>query len=883
MDVTGNAAARRKDIEEWIRNNARFTGGAYFSNKTQLLTDSNPTLFEKGRINTWKRVVIRDPNQASLITILLAISKEFRQLPLSRQESVARQFRKQYMASSIPVLKEEDRKRVADDTQPIADGDFKFLLKYLELNVLAVQVVLDQSTNLYDETFKVVSSDPANPNVLDVEYEPNPKYENNDAITVLAVREPTTDPNNRGIYYYPIFQDYFFKPSMILTANEIKIIKKDFEDQTKTPGVVWKTIKVVGDAFKTVAKKVTDWYRPFNLIQKQAKLLNKLKYTLEGIQRNENEFTSAAEEGARIFDNLKTVIDVSNRSTLYDAIYGIASQLKLQIKSMESITNGYGKAKKQWEEALKYYSELPSDLQEEFNDTIEELKKIFDGLYVEFTKKQKDRADAIQKAKENLDKFKSVLKDFNVVQTIPVSVSNLFRNIIPRAATTATRFTKEKVVLFFTGHTQDLFILLYPIIIPVVLTGTGVVLTLKGIGGIIAGLSGGIRNFWNYLKDILSSLRGTDDAKAREAAEKLKELFEELRTPGPPPPPPPGPPPPPVSKKCENMVKYSLKGKSSLTYDEYKELWEDPSLDLTKDEVDECLRLKGIPIPTPPPPPPPVSKKCERMVKYSLNGKSSLTYDEYKELWEDPSLDLTKDEVDECLRLKGIPIPTPVSIFFERQNKLLSCGRHALNNMVGKEMFVFDKANTTPIDLTVLPSGPVNLYQLCNQLTVEQKKYFPDQDFFECRDNEYYNTTLLTAALDLIGYEQNIEHYSGSSNNLFLSDFGKNDYNYGIVNLGASHWVSLRYEPSTNTYYYFDSLSSNTVPYQTNNKDEIMPQFKDRFMAGEIYKYTGTSVHPLRRFNNILSTTFGGSRRLKTYRQQHRLPSIAKRLRTFRR
>jgi hypothetical protein len=143
------------------------------------------------------------------------------------------------------------------------------------------------------------------------------------------------------------------------------------------------------------------------------------------------------------------------------------------------------------------------------------------------------------------------------------------------------------------------------------------------------------------------------------------------------------------------------------------------------------------------------------------------------------------------------PPPAEPIIFFEGQDNVASCGRNAVNNML--QYAAYDITSTTPIDLNN-PRYPMNLKELCRELT----RQYRVNDVFECQDSENYTYNTLKAALHLHGL---ILETIYSRDHIASFDYEKNsdrnDYYY-LINLGASHWTSMR--NIINFCYYFDGL-----------------------------------------------------------------------------
>ena len=152
--------------------------------------------------------------------------------------------------------------------------------------------------------------------------------------------------------------------------------------------------------------------------------------------------------------------------------------------------------------------------------------------------------------------------------------------------------------------------------------------------------------------------------------------------------------------------------------------------------------------------------------------------------------------------------------FFKSSTNKLSSGRHALNNLLGSEIFVIENAK----------EGQVNLLELCNSLTILAKKiltylkfdnnYIEAFDLFECKtiSKENYNSILLNYALLYIG-KKALPHEKDKIEEHFLY----RDNIKMVYNLGNRHWISFSWNKNGNIYYY-DSLQPQKIVYKDDNK-----------------------------------------------------------------
>ena len=169
--------------------------------------------------------------------------------------------------------------------------------------------------------------------------------------------------------------------------------------------------------------------------------------------------------------------------------------------------------------------------------------------------------------------------------------------------------------------------------------------------------------------------------------------------------------------------------------------------------------------------------------------------------------------------------------FFENQNERLSCGRHALNNLLQQKIFVIDEER-----------GKVNLLKLCNKLTEmvtiiyeflylykflvkDDKKEF---DLFACRTDECYDIRLLQCALLYIG--KKVSLISKEDLPIFLLN---PILNMKIVyNLGNSHWVSFYVDYYNKKLYYYDSLRDTILTHDIPSRQH--EEFINKIIANNI-------------------------------------------------
>jgi len=168
----------------------------------------------------------------------------------------------------------------------------------------------------------------------------------------------------------------------------------------------------------------------------------------------------------------------------------------------------------------------------------------------------------------------------------------------------------------------------------------------------------------------------------------------------------------------------------------------------------------------------------------------------------------------------------------ESQPSDLSCGRHALNNLLRGPFFTFDTKVNTDLRLNQIPTQPpINLQQVCISLQLSMMdETLTDPEvrrrlITECPSTENYDILILTAALNLVGYD--VKQEDKFANLVEYFDYNSNfDYNSsgeillllnqlsGTTNRGL-HWIAVRKYNGDNTVYSYDSLKKSPNTYTT--------------------------------------------------------------------
>ena len=150
--------------------------------------------------------------------------------------------------------------------------------------------------------------------------------------------------------------------------------------------------------------------------------------------------------------------------------------------------------------------------------------------------------------------------------------------------------------------------------------------------------------------------------------------------------------------------------------------------------------------------------------------------------------------------------------YFSKQDDPLSCGRHALNNLLGNDYFI--KSGPVITSLDTLPD-PIPLQQLCDYISKQEGL----KDLVKCDPKENYEGSILDFALGIVGFPTEI--IGDVPLNATGYDYTETNDNFRgyIINLGdrnsgdksINHWVALRKSIHDN-FVYFDSLRDKSGP-----------------------------------------------------------------------
>lgn len=201
-------------------------------------------------------------------------------------------------------------------------------------------------------------------------------------------------------------------------------------------------------------------------------------------------------------------------------------------------------------------------------------------------------------------------------------------------------------------------------------------------------------------------------------------------------------------------------------------------------------------------------------------------------------------------------------LYFEHQDMMASCGRHALNNLLQRAVFTFDHDDgASMLNLTAPPpKGPINLHQLCLTMNKKLQKTHSSaiRDEFECLSYENHSISLLMAALSLVNHSMENPSNDKDTVSATLLSLGAASEWKMLVNENGSprggHWTAVIKNGDDPAVYYLNSLKKGVVTYST------IQDFVDRFIQQEfssriqfafverIAKY----VNPIRRYDEHL-------------------------------
>ena len=218
--------------------------------------------------------------------------------------------------------------------------------------------------------------------------------------------------------------------------------------------------------------------------------------------------------------------------------------------------------------------------------------------------------------------------------------------------------------------------------------------------------------------------------------------------------------------------------------------------------------------------------------------------------------------------------PAPAQMFFQKQRGGLGCGRIAINNIIGRE--VYDIRTNRPIDFTN-PQFPINMIQFCDEVTklfnaqLQSKGVQPAdikaQNPFLCEANENYNFPILVSAMGLLGFEM-MGDYGDLTDQVIYQSFlttesarDRDDYVY-LFNLGGAHWTSAK--KIGNSYFYFDGYRKpeTALPEKYSTKEALLNIVSSKGITSAYnFANVGHPIPVLSRFQDIITSAKPGGKR----------------------
>jgi hypothetical protein len=161
------------------------------------------------------------------------------------------------------------------------------------------------------------------------------------------------------------------------------------------------------------------------------------------------------------------------------------------------------------------------------------------------------------------------------------------------------------------------------------------------------------------------------------------------------------------------------------------------------------------------------------------------------------------------LKAVAKPPPVPASAGYFQKQEGLGCGRHALNNLFGRTVFIKGKVGD-PMPFPPPTKEPYSLLGICSGVnTILKKKGIQEV----CLPNENYDVNTMQGATDYLGYKTEVF----TARNV-LDESG--DFEGFLINLGLiagkpKHWIALKFKErqadGTVFYTLVDSLNSGPV------------------------------------------------------------------------
>jgi hypothetical protein len=202
-------------------------------------------------------------------------------------------------------------------------------------------------------------------------------------------------------------------------------------------------------------------------------------------------------------------------------------------------------------------------------------------------------------------------------------------------------------------------------------------------------------------------------------------------------------------------------------------------------------------------------------------------------------IEIAQGWVNTTVQQINFPVLDETGNYFESQADATSCGRRALDNLLGGKVFdaspaIFDSGATYTLDGITQVNYPIDLHQLCHTLypDISNARLNAGEGVNYCRRNEYHDINLLIAALHMAGYASEVQRtpnlkdpasplYAPALEQLLCTPTDTTLVGY-ILNYGKAHWVAVK--KIGDTYHLLDSMSQDKPLYSLETFQQFLRQ-----------------------------------------------------------
>lgn len=202
-------------------------------------------------------------------------------------------------------------------------------------------------------------------------------------------------------------------------------------------------------------------------------------------------------------------------------------------------------------------------------------------------------------------------------------------------------------------------------------------------------------------------------------------------------------------------------------------------------------------------------------------------------------IEIAQGWVNTTVQQINLPVLDETGNYFESQADATSCGRRALDNLLGGKVFdaslaIFDSGATYTLDGITQVNYPIDLHQLCHTLypDISNARLNAGEGVNYCRRNEYHDINLLIAALHMAGYASEVQRtpnlkdpasplYAPALEQLLCTPTDTTLVGY-ILNYGKAHWVAVK--KIGDMYHLLDSMSQDKPIYSLETFQQFLRQ-----------------------------------------------------------